>query len=166
MKKPVETFAFFKITNATAFKQTMRTMVVPLITSAATLISPPANQPSAYVNVAFSQSGLLALNITDNLGDQNFTSGQFADAASLKDDISKWQSQFKGTDIHGVFLVGSDVGTNIVNTFAPVLQALSSSASLVYELQGAARPGAEAGHERESCVSHTNCLTQCAHDER
>lgn len=149
MKKPVENFYFFQITDADAFKQTMRTTVLPLITSTATLVSPPAQQPNAYVNVAFSNTGLQTLDVTDSLEDSFFANGQFADAASLKDDVSTWQDVFKGTNIHGVFLVGSDTASNIDQTFSPVLQALQSSASVVLELQGAARPGNEAGHERE-----------------
>jgi hypothetical protein len=152
MKKPVEHFYFFKINDAAQFKTALKSQL-SLITSAATLISPPSQQPAAYVNIAFSQSGLTALGVTDSLGDANFAAGQFADASNLKDDTSVWQSQFKGTSIHGVILVGSDVGTNIQDTFQTAIQALGNSASIVFQLDGAARPGDQAGHERESSCS-------------
>lgn len=78
------------------------------ITSAATLLSPPESQPLAFVNVAFSHTGLAALDVPDLLGDSFFTGGQFADAASLGDDVSQWEEPYAGTSLHGVFLIGSD----------------------------------------------------------
>ena len=107
MKKPVETFYFFHIQDAVGFKSALNGDI-PLITSVATLLSPPASQPLAFVNVAFSQSGLNTLGITDDLGDPFFTAGQFADADNLGDDTSQWETEFAGTNIHGVFLIGSD----------------------------------------------------------
>ena len=107
MKKQKETFFFFHIEDPTAFKTALGTYL-PHITSTATILSAPALQPLAFVNVAFSQTGLNALGITDNLGDSLFSAGQFADAPSLSDDMSQWEEPFKGTDIHGVFLIGSD----------------------------------------------------------
>lgn len=148
MKKPAEHFYFFQITDATAFKAMLRKDVVPLITSVETLVSPPVEQPPAYVNIAFSQSWLTALGVTDSLGDPNFAKGQFADAANLKDDTSTWASQFKGTSIHGVILIGSDANVNIENTFASLKDTFLASATVVLSLDGAARPGSEAGHER------------------
>jgi hypothetical protein len=74
------------------------------------------------------------LGITDNLGDAAFSGGQFAklDAANLKDDASVWQSQFNGTSIHGVILIGSNVGTNIQDNFNAAIQALGNSVLVVY----------------------------------
>jgi hypothetical protein len=165
MKKQKERFIFFHINNAANFKAALKTYVPNTITSVATLISPPSAQPLAFVNVAFSQTGLSTLGITDNLGDTQFASGQFADAASLGDDTSKWESAFKGTDIHGVFLIGSDqVSTTIRPTWLILTlhqdsyltsyqndlnTAFGSALSVVYTLSGAARPGSEAGHERQ-----------------
>ncbi|EIN06909.1 peroxidase TAP [Punctularia strigosozonata HHB-11173 SS5] len=146
MKKPVESFFFFHINDPAQFKTDMKNQL-SVIASVATLISPPAQQPAAYVNVAFSQSGLTTLGITDDLGDAAFTTGQFADAENLNDDITQWQSEFKGTNIHGVFLVCSDVGTNIESVFNSSIQVLMNSTSIVFQLDGAARPGDQAGHE-------------------
>lgn len=108
MKKQKERFVFFHVNNATQFKSALKTYVPARITSTATLISDPAQQPLAFVNLAFSSTGLQALGITDNLGDQQFSSGQFADAENLGDNLREWVPPFTGTNIHGVFLIGSD----------------------------------------------------------
>lgn len=107
MKKQTERLVFFSINNAASFRSALKTYL-PQITSTATLISPAASQPLAFVNLAFSQTGLTTLGITDDLDDAEFTSGMWADAANLGDDTSKWVSPFKGTSIHGVFVLGSD----------------------------------------------------------
>lgn len=107
MKKQKETFYFFHITDAASFKTALQSYI-PQITSTATLISPASAQPLAFVNIGFSQTGLTTLGITDNLGDAQFSSGQYADAENLEDDISLWETPFQGTNIHGVFLIGSD----------------------------------------------------------
>lgn len=107
MKKQKERFIFFQINDAVQFKNALKTYA-PHITSTATLISPPAQQPLAFVNLAFSNTGLRTLGITDNLGDQQFSSGMFADAQNLKDDLGQWAPPFTSTSIHGVFLMGSD----------------------------------------------------------
>lgn len=107
MKKPVETFYFFHINDAQQFKTALQGYI-PTITSAATLLSPPASQPLAFVNLAISQAGFTTLEIFDDLGDVQFAAGQWADAESLGDDTSQWEAPFAGTNIHGVFLIGSD----------------------------------------------------------
>jgi hypothetical protein len=107
MKKQVERLIFFHINNAAGFKSSLKNYI-SYITSTETLVSPPAQQPQAFVNLAFSQTGLTALGITDDLGDSQFTSGMFSDAPALGDDTSKWISPFTGTNIHGVAVLGSD----------------------------------------------------------
>lgn len=148
MRKPKETFYFFKITNAALFKTKFKAGVQQYITSAATLLDVPAKQPLAFVNVGFSQSGLTTLGVTDNLGDTQFAAGQFADATNLGDATSNWQTEFKGTQIHGVFLIGSDNTTLVTNMATQLWNALSGSGSLVYQIDGAARPSSQFGHER------------------
>jgi Dyp-type peroxidase family len=150
MRKPYETLYFFRITNVAGFKSAMKSSVVSKITSAATMIDVPANQPLAFINVAFSQSGLTTLSVPDNLGDAQFQAGQFADASALGDDTSAWESVFKGTSIHGVFLIGSDSQSNIDNLANTLWGDLGTSVSLDYSLNGAARPGSQKGHERMS----------------
>ena len=108
MKKQKERFVFFQVNNATEFKSVLKAYTPVNITSASLLVSPASSQPLSFVNVAFSNTGLSALGINEDLGDPSFASGQFSDAAALGDDTAVWESTFKGTDVHGVFLIGSD----------------------------------------------------------
>lgn len=109
MKKKQELFYFFQINDADSFKRKLHTDIVPLVTSVHQLLS-TLTQPVVALNIAFSQSGLNALNITDDLSDPVFSRGQFADAAFLGDvgGGSGWVAAFKGTAIHGVFILASD----------------------------------------------------------
>jgi Dyp-type peroxidase family len=166
MKKPQELFFFFKIANSAAFKKALKAKIIPLVTSTATILGPVAQQPKALLNVAFSASGLKALNVTNNLGDSAFTAGQFANAANLKDDkpATNWVKGFQGTNIHGVFLIASDNAAFITESLKNVTTAFGSAITEVHRLQGAARPGNQAGHEREFLpalfsMRHTPCLT-------
>ena len=152
MKKPVELFYFFHIANAANFKTALKTNVIPLVTSTATLISPAASQPLAFLNIGFSQSGLTALGITDNLGDTTFAAGQFADATSLGDVQSDWETPYAGTSIHGVLLIGSDLQTRIDALLSSLTGYFGASITKVTSIQGAARPGSQAGHERQSLL--------------
>lgn len=150
MKKPLELFYFFKINDVATFKKQLRTNVIPLVTSTRTIISPAASQPLAFLNIAFSQSGLRTLGINDDLGDPNFEAGQWAEAQTgLGDDISGWESVWQGTNIHGVFLIGSDQQSFVNNLLGNINRFFGSSITELTQIQGAARPGAEAGHERE-----------------
>ena len=109
MKKLQETFYFFHINDGAAFKTALRSYIPDRITSTAVLLGPASDQPLAFVNLAFSQTGLTTLGVTDDLGDSDFSEGQFLHAEdSLKDDLSLWEDIFKDTNIHGVFLIGSD----------------------------------------------------------
>jgi hypothetical protein len=148
MKKPKELFYFFSITNPTAFKTALKNNITPLITSAATLLSPPSSQPLAFLNVAFSQAGLTTLGVTDNLGDTQFASGMYADATALGDVQADYEAPFRGTAIHGVFLIGSDQTSYIDDLLSTLTGFLGSSILEKYRLSGSARPGDQAGHER------------------
>lgn len=149
MKKPVELFFFFQINDASSFKSALRNNVISLITSTAVLVSPASNQPLAYMNMAFSQRGLNTLGVTDNLGDSFFSAGQLADAPGLGDDVNDdWDPAFKGSGIHGVFLIASDSQGFVNDMLNNVLSYFGSSISETTRLQGAARPGSQAGHER------------------
>lgn len=156
MKKQKENFVFFQINNAAAFKTALKTYVPGTITSAATLIAQATAQPLAFVNLAFSQSGLSALGITDNLGDALFSAGQFADAPTLGDDTTTWESVFKGTGIHGVFLIGSDQDSFITTFQNNITTQFGSSLTVLDTIQAAARPGDQAGHERKRY--HCSCI--------
>ncbi|PSR77990.1 hypothetical protein PHLCEN_2v7617 [Hermanssonia centrifuga] len=146
MKKQLETFYFFHINDATSFKTALKSYV-PTITSTATLLSPASSQPLAFVNIAFSSSGLKELGITDNLGDQQFSSGMYADATNLGDSLSNWKSTYAGTDIHGVFLMGTDQTSYITSYLSDIESTFGSSITQLDRIDAAARPGSEAGHE-------------------
>ena len=149
MKKNKELFFFFDIANVKNFKAKLKSVILPLLTSTTQLLD-NSTQPVTALNIAFSQTGLTALGITDDLNDFLFTQGQFANAANLSDPgTGNWVPQFKGTNIHGVILLASDTVDNLNATLAGLQSALGNSIQEIYSLQAAARPGAEQGHERE-----------------
>jgi hypothetical protein len=84
MKKNKELFYFFSIANAADFKPKLAADILPLITTTTQLLS-VSTQPITALNIAFSHTGLLALNVTDPLGDALFNNGQFNDLGLLGD---------------------------------------------------------------------------------
>ncbi|KAK0443357.1 Dyp peroxidase [Desarmillaria tabescens] len=147
MKKKKELFFFFGIQNAAHFKHKLASDIQPLITSTTQILN-VTTQPLTAVNVAFSQSGLSTLGITDNLGDQFYSMGQEADSAAIGDPgTGKWVTPFAGISIHGVFLLASDTEKNIDITLSEILWILGDSIGELHRVQGAARPGSEEGHE-------------------
>jgi hypothetical protein len=149
MKKNKELFYFFSIANATDFKEKLAADILPLITTTTQLLS-VSTQPITALNIAFSQTGLTALSVTDSLGDSFFTGGQFKDLQNLGDPGStNWVPEFAGTGIHGVLLFASDTDDNINTAVTSLESALGDSITKVYSLQAASRPDENAGHERE-----------------
>jgi hypothetical protein len=149
MKKNKELFYFFSIANAADFKPKLAADILPLITTTTQLLS-VSTQPITALNIAFSHTGLLALNVTDSLGDALFNNGQFNDLGLLGDPGStNWVPEFVGTGIHGVLLFASDTDDNINTAVSSLESALGDSITKVYTLQAAARPDENAGHERE-----------------
>ncbi|KAJ7738214.1 fungal peroxidase [Mycena olivaceomarginata] len=147
MKKNQELFYFFSIADVADFKSKLSSDILPLITTTTQLLS-VSTQPITALNIAFSSSGLNALNVTDSLGDSAFAGGQFADLSNLGDPGStNWVPEFAGTSIHGVFLFASDTVDNIDAAVSSLESDLGDSITKVYSLQAAARPGSEAGHE-------------------
>lgn len=147
MNKNQELFFFFGIKDAATFKSKLASGIVPLITSTTQLLD-VSKQPVTAVNIAFSQSGLTALGNKDNMVDSLFKQGQLKDAAALGDPgTGHWESAFAGTSIHGVFLIASDTQSNVDDELKNIQTILGSSITEIYRLQGAARPGAEKGHE-------------------
>ncbi|KAK7062703.1 dye-decolorizing heme-containing peroxidase [Paramarasmius palmivorus] len=147
MKKDKELFFFFSIQDAATFKSKLASDIHGLITSTNQLLD-VSLQPITAVNIAFSNSGLSTLGITDDLNDAAFTSGQFVDAEALGDPgTGNWIEGFKGTGVHGVFLIASDTQSNVDAELVNIQNILGSSISEVHRLQGAARPGSENGHE-------------------
>jgi Dyp-type peroxidase family len=161
MRKKAEVFYFFHINDAKGFKKGLKILAAN-VTSTFQLLN-VSTQPVTAVNVAFSQTGLQALQIRDSLGDTAFTGGQFADANNLGDPGHiHWVDAFKGTSIHGFFIIASHT-VDPINAEVATIEALFGSAiTKKYSLPGAARPGAQLGHERESfCLSrlYTPVLT-------
>ncbi|ESK92508.1 fungal peroxidase [Moniliophthora roreri MCA 2997] len=147
MKKDKELFFFFGIQDAAAFKSKLASDVHGLITSTTELLD-VALQPVTAVNIAFSQTGLTALGITDDLQDFGFSQGQFVDAGALGDPgTGNWIQGFTGTSVHGVFLIASDTQANVDAELTNIQNILGNSITEIHRLQGAARPGNEKGHE-------------------
>ncbi|KAJ7054412.1 fungal peroxidase [Mycena amicta] len=145
MMKNKELFFFFTINDAATFKSTLQSDILPLITSTTQILNSP---PITAVNIAFAQTGLTALNITDSLGDTPFATGQQSAANSLGDpSTTNWQPEFTTGQIHGVILLASGSFDDINDTLDSIKSALGDSIAEVYSLEGAARPGSEAGHE-------------------
>jgi hypothetical protein len=150
MKKKQELFFFFSIANATEFKAKLHTNIRPLITTTTQLLS-VASQPTTAVNIAFSNTGLLALGVTDSLGDALFEQGQASDASALGDPGTvNWVPGFVGTSVHGVFILASDTSDNVINTLVNIQNIFGNVIVEIHRLQGAARPGSEEGHERNA----------------
>jgi len=149
MKKLNELFFFYEINNVDDYKCALRSKeVISLITSTAILIGPAEFQPLAFLNMGFSQRGLVKLGVTDDLGDEFFTKGQKADAPELKDNLDDWEAPWSTSEgIHGVFLIGSDEQRHVDDLLKTLLNAFGSSVSEITRIQGVSRPGPQAGHE-------------------
>ncbi|KAJ7145035.1 dye-decolorizing peroxidase precursor [Mycena filopes] len=146
MHKNKELFFFFSVNNAATFKSKLASDILPLITTTTEILSVDT-QPVTAVNIAFSNTGLLALGVTDGLGDPDFEAGQFAETSTIGDNPSLWNAAFAGTSIHGAILLASDTLDNINTELANIQTILGTSITERYRLQGGARPGAEEGHE-------------------
>ncbi|KAJ7886486.1 fungal peroxidase [Mycena leptocephala] len=144
MRKPVELFFFFSISNTKAFKAKLKRDILPLITTTTQIFNNETAAPSTLVNIAFSQTGLFALNLTgdaNNLNDPAFAAGQVNDVKNLSDPgTTNWVPQFVGTSIHGVILFGSDTEKSINRTLASLQSKLGNTIVEKYSLRGAMRP--------------------------
>ncbi|KAF8480542.1 Dyp-type peroxidase [Gautieria morchelliformis] len=160
--KRVENFIFFTIAQGAAFRKVVGSQAfMALITSAADVqgfrqhISAQKAKyqgkicpllPHSAVNIAFTQSGLNLLGLTDNLGDPAFTAGQFQHAQQLGDNVPDWLPAFKG-DMHGIILIAGDCEASVLATEAKLLLLLGHTIKQVFKVNGVVRPGAEKGHE-------------------
>ncbi|KIJ50725.1 hypothetical protein M422DRAFT_245377 [Sphaerobolus stellatus SS14] len=141
-------FSFsFSITNSTLFKEKLKSDIKGRVTTATQLLS-VSTQPTTALNIAFSQQGLNALGVTDNLGDPLFAAGQEVDATPLGDPgTTSWVPSFLRKQIHGVFLLASDTTSNLNSFLGDINAVLQGSIQQIYTLNGAARPGDQQGHE-------------------
>lgn len=147
MKQTMESFLFFSIANPTGFKQAAA-HILPQLTTVDVMLD-MLTQPPTLLNIGLSQTGLNALGIKDNLNDTDFAAGQFAEAPVLSESTDPWVAQFKGTNVHGVLMIASDEANLISGMTQSLKNTFGSSISILYSIQGQARPGNQAGHERE-----------------
>ncbi|KAJ7590001.1 fungal peroxidase [Mycena floridula] len=150
MKKNKELFFFFQINDAPTFRSHLSADIHPLVTNVTELLSNDT-QPATLVNIAFSQAGLNALGVTDQLGDSLFSTGQAAGAADLGDGpgagTGNWEPAFVPGTIHGVLILASSTTDNINSQLASLQATLGTSITESYRLLGEARPDDQNGHE-------------------
>lgn len=150
MRKKSELFYFFGIQSPQEFKTVLASDIYPLITSTQEILTSP---PSA-VNIAFSNSGLEILGITNFTSPSDpFTAGQASDAVNLGDPMpieNNWVPGFLNSSLlHGVFLIGAENDTMIDQTLFQITSYLNDSIVEIHQLRAAARPGDQEGHERK-----------------
>ncbi|KAI1130817.1 hypothetical protein F5Y10DRAFT_262761 [Nemania abortiva] len=167
--KKNESFLFFRIKDgkASSFREHLRSFI-PLVTSTTEAKAfhqtirqgkkEAAKQGKQFpliensgVNISFSQTGLVALGISDDIGDAGFKAGMVKDATDLGDDLAEWDDKFK-TEIHGVIAVTANSEHVLESTFHKInriFQVDCENATIeeVTLLAGHVRPGAESGHE-------------------
>ncbi|KAI0100528.1 Dyp-type peroxidase [Nemania sp. FL0031] len=167
--KKNESFLFFRIKHgqAASFRHHLRSLI-PLITSTTEAkdfhhtIREGKKEASRHgkqfplvensgVNISFSQKGLVALGITDDIGDAGFKAGMQSDAVALGDDLADWDEKFK-TEIHGVIGVTANsrhVQDRTFDKIKKIFEVDCKDATIeeVTFLAGHVRPGAESGHE-------------------
>ncbi|KAI0451629.1 hypothetical protein F5B21DRAFT_378645 [Xylaria acuta] len=167
--KKNQSFFFFRVKagQASGFRNDLRSFI-PLITTtteakkfhhtinegkkeAAKHGKPFPLIENSGVNIAFSKKGLVALGITDNIGDTFFEKGMFADAGDLGDNLADWDANFK-EDIHGVITVTANSKVVLERTLDHIKKIFrvghkDVTIEEVTRLVGQTRPGAEDGHE-------------------
>ncbi|QRV75637.1 Dyp-type peroxidase family [Ceratobasidium sp. AG-Ba] len=163
LPKKKEEFVFFVIKNAEQFKKALPRLKIATtgdVQRALKAIDEGRKQRPGelvhlpFLNIAFSQQGLNALGIKDNIGDTAFTHGQLADAETLGDQGTqtdtgfdpKWQTAFKHR-IDGVLLAAGESWKTVNDVVKEALEILGHSIQVVYSLKGSVRPGEEKGHE-------------------
>jgi Dyp-type peroxidase family len=164
LPKKYQSFVFFTIADANLFRKGLKD-IVPLITTTAqatadlAIIDQHKRQHGESLiklvgtNIAFSHDGLTALNITDDLGDPDFTAGQLKAAPALGDPLTPgsttdpaWEPAFKAT-IHGCFNITGESRQTINDRVSKLEATLKGAIKTVNRVDGAVRRGAEKGHE-------------------
>ncbi|KIM91350.1 hypothetical protein PILCRDRAFT_57880 [Piloderma croceum F 1598] len=179
LAKKFEIFLFGAITDATKFREQLRD-IIPLITTttqaladAQKIADHKAQGHSNYLklvgtNIAFSQKGLDALGITDDLGDAIFKQGMLADASAGAQGLGDpgvvtgtsvdpdWDPRFK-EEIDFLILITGDSTSTISERLHQIEKILAGSFKVIIQLEGVVRPGAEKGHEH---FGFKDCLSQ------
>ncbi|KAF2964055.1 dyp-type peroxidase [Xylaria multiplex] len=168
--KKNELFLFFRVKagQASSFRESLRSFI-PLITTtgeakkfhqtihegkkaAARQGKPFPMIENSGVNISFSQKGLVALGITDDIGDVVFNKGMLANAEEeLGDDLSDWDADFK-KEIHGVIMITANSKIVLERTLDHVKRIFhaghkDATIEEVTRLVGQTRPGDQNGHE-------------------
>ncbi|KAJ6544058.1 dye-decolorizing peroxidase precursor [Mycena capillaripes] len=132
--------------DAATFKAKLASL--PLVTSTTEILS-VNTLPITAVNIAFSNTGLLALeSMSVDLGDTDFQpAGQCSETAAIGDNPSLWDTAFAGTNIHGILFLASDTVDSINAELAHIQSILGASITEIDRLQDASRPAPEEGHE-------------------
>ncbi|KAG9086724.1 hypothetical protein FRC07_013004, partial [Ceratobasidium sp. 392] len=163
LPKKKEEFVFFVIKNAAHFKATLPHLKIASTAdvqrshqaiSDARGENPGGLIPLPLLNIAFSQQGLNALGIKDDIKDFAFSKGQLADAEKLGDQGTAsdtgfdphWEPAFKGR-IDGVLLAAGESWKTVNDVVKTALDTLGHSVHIVYKLKGAVRPKDQKGHE-------------------
>ncbi|TCD63943.1 hypothetical protein EIP91_004753 [Steccherinum ochraceum] len=167
--KKMETALFFQIDNVGGFRKQLG-QLAPKITTAQQAASDRDSIKQhkqtggtgllkiSGLNIAFSQSGLNKLGITDDIGDPAFKSGQLSVAQDLGDKgfnvngtfTPDWIPAFKEA-IHGIIIVSGDSQATVDERLNDTIRVLQlgpkGTCHEVLRLLGAVRPGDEKGHE-------------------
>lgn len=161
MRQQNEIFHFFSIADPPTFKRQV-SGVISQITTVESMLD-PSTQPHAMTNIAFSQSGLTTLGIHDDVNDTDFRMGQFASAPVLAENTDNWVDQFKGTKVHGVFMIASDSQNLMMGQSRSIQNQFGRSINILYSIQGQMRPGNQAGHERKPYYYFFALIQQVTH---
>ncbi|KAG8695691.1 hypothetical protein FRC09_008999, partial [Ceratobasidium sp. 395] len=163
LPKKKEEFVFFVIRDSSQFKVNLQRLKIATTGDVqrakenidqARKRTPGCLIPLPFLNIAFSQQGLNALGITEDIGDVPFSKGQFADAGNLGDEGTtdaegfhpKWESAFTNR-IDGVLLAAGESWKTVNYVVKAAVDTLGPSIQVVYYLKGSVRPGEEKGHE-------------------
>ena len=163
--KRKQQLVFFSIANATAFKSKLATNIAPIVTRyrfinilvlapqltkliySAQQMMNVSTQPLVAVNIAFSQSGLNALSVNDDIGSFELAGGMYAVSPMFGDAKSNWLPQLTGTTIHGVFMIVSDTTARVNQQVTALQNTLGSSIITRHTLLGESRASPNEGKE-------------------
>ncbi|QRW12439.1 Dyp-type peroxidase family [Ceratobasidium sp. AG-Ba] len=156
LTKTHEHFLFFKIVEPDIFKENLSSLKFTtshdVMKTREAILELKAKSPGErlqlqLLNVSFSQQGLNALGITEDLNDEAFKKGQFEDALELGDPLApgdpkkpNWKPAYC-EHIDGVFQAAGDTYERTNKVLENTLERLKGSIKEVYRLNGNTRPG-------------------------
>ncbi|KAI0782337.1 DyP-type peroxidase [Abortiporus biennis] len=171
LPKKTETYIFFQISDDVSAFRSQLTHLVPLVTSTAQVLKDrdtianhkqskkPGLVEISGLNIAFSQSGLTKMGLTDDVQDAGFKAGMLADAQALGDAGTtanskfdpNWVPAFKNP-VHGIIFLSGDCHATVSKRVRQVEQifkvgAHDATIHEVLRIVGDVRPDKESGHE-------------------